>query len=305
MPVDKVSEPRSEIGGKGRDLLWILLAGLAAVAVAALDRWVSLPAFASAAVQVLRVPFGLAYLLFMPGYCLTAALFPYADDIDGLERAGLSLGLSIAWIPALALALAQIPHGLSTWPILLGVLASTGLFAAVAAWRRARSPAGSLFVAHRWRPLVWWQAQPIPNRRVYALCAGAVLLAGMALTWTFLVPSPSQHMTEFYLLGRDGRAESYPREMVAGETITVTLGIANREGATCTYRVQLQAQGQQVGAAGPVVLQDGQVWERAIVLTLSQPGNDQPVEFVLFRDDGVEPYRTLRLWINVVEEIEL
>ncbi|MCB0238602.1 MAG: DUF1616 domain-containing protein, partial [Anaerolineae bacterium] len=90
--------------------------------------------------QPLRLALGLAYVLFVPGYCLTAALFPREDDIDGIERLGLSLGLSVAWVPVLALILDRLPWGLRLWPIVVGELLSMAIFAAIALWRRSRLP---------------------------------------------------------------------------------------------------------------------------------------------------------------------
>ncbi|NIV40551.1 MAG: hypothetical protein GWN58_67460 [Anaerolineae bacterium] len=34
---------------------------------------------------------------------------------------------------------------------------------------------------------------------------------------------------------------------------------------------------------------------------LPRAGEDQQVQFLLYRDEGQEPYRQLRLWIDVVE----
>jgi uncharacterized membrane protein len=38
-----------------------------------------------------------------------------------------------------------------------------------------------------------------------------------------------------------------------------------------------------------------------VTYALSRPGDDQQTEFLLYRDGGQEPYRRLRLWINIVE----
>ena len=39
-----------------------------------------------------RIPLGLAMVLFVPGYVFIAALFPRKTDLEGLERAALSFG---------------------------------------------------------------------------------------------------------------------------------------------------------------------------------------------------------------------
>src|SRR3972149_42796 len=65
-----------------------------------------------------RIILGLPFVLFFPGYALMAALFPRKDDIDPIERVALSLGLSIAVVPLIGLALNYSPWGIRLDPIL-------------------------------------------------------------------------------------------------------------------------------------------------------------------------------------------
>src|SRR4029453_5369256 len=73
-------------------------------------------------VPLLQVPLGLLGALLAPGYALTVALFPRRDQIDGLARAALSFGLSVAVLPVLALVLNALPWGIRPWPIALSLL---------------------------------------------------------------------------------------------------------------------------------------------------------------------------------------
>jgi uncharacterized membrane protein len=43
----------------------------------------------------IRVVFGLFYVMFLPGYALCWLFFPDDSEINGIERLGLSMGLSI------------------------------------------------------------------------------------------------------------------------------------------------------------------------------------------------------------------
>src|SRR6266705_2796807 len=58
-------------------------------------------------------------ILFVPGYVLMAALFPRAKEIDWIERVALSLGLSIAVVPLLALLLNFTPFGIRFGPVIV------------------------------------------------------------------------------------------------------------------------------------------------------------------------------------------
>jgi uncharacterized membrane protein len=295
-----IDEPRGKVAWQDFGLA-LLGAGLLVVLIA-LSQWLWF-------LQPLRLALGLAYVLFVPGYCLTAALFPRADDIDGIERIGLSLGLSVAWVSVLALLLDRLPWGLRLWPIVLGELLSILVFMAVALWRRKRLPAAEAYAPElAWRPRPWWRELPQFEKRIYGLVAGALLVAGLAAAWVFLVPSPSQFMTEFYMLGADGLAESYPREAAVDQEIGVTLGVMNRERDERSYRVEVWAvdpwtegRRQLVAQAGPVDLAVGSGREWPIAWQMPWAADDQVVELLLFSGDEAEPYRSLRLWLNVTE----
>ena len=259
----------------------------------------------------LRLLLGLAYVLYVPGYCLTAALFPGRTDLDGIERTGLSLGLSIAWVPVLALILDRLPWGLRLWPIAWGVLISILLFSGVAIWRRARLPLSTAHVPDmNWQPRRWWGALSRLEKRIYQLCALALLLAGGAAAFVFLVPSPDEFMTEFYMLGAEGLAESYPREAAVGEELTVTMGISNLERDEQTYRVEVWVvdtwtpdRKELVSTAGPFTLPQADQLTQSIGWAMPWAGDDQQVELLLFiqDQDSTEPYRRLRLWLDVSE----
>ena len=49
----------------------------------------------SAILSALRIIFGLVFLLFVPGYALTLALFPRKEEITLIERVGFAGVLSI------------------------------------------------------------------------------------------------------------------------------------------------------------------------------------------------------------------
>lgn len=309
----------------GKDFRLILLGGLILLLLIAL-------APALWFLQPLRLLLGLAYVLVVPGYCLTAALFPRRDDLDGIERAGLSLGLSIAWIPVLALVLDRLPWGLRLWPIVLGEMASILLLMAVAAWRRARQPAGMAHAPEpNWRLGPWWRSLPTAEKHLYRFVAAALVLSTLALAAVFLLPAPDEFMTEFYMLGPEGLAENFPQEARAGEELGVTLGIANQEQDARTYRVEVWAvdpwaEGRRalVAQAGPLDLARGESIQWPITWRMPWSGDDQVVDVLLYSGPSAQPqfslqsfvselaqllqdspdappYRSLRLWLNVKE----
>ncbi len=255
-----------------------------------------------AALAALRLLLGLAYVLFVPGYLLQVALFPRAADVDGAERLALSFGLSVALIPILAVGLHMSPWGLRPWPI-VAVEGLTIAAAATAAWWRGRrlSPLERFHVSPAVDVRGWWADQDRMNRILYGSLAGALLIAAVAVSAIVLLPKAGDHFTEFYALGAAGLAEDYPRQAVVGQPMTVTLGIANREGAPTEYRVEIRAQGQLLTSAGPAPLSANELWERRLSYALPRAGTDQAVELLLYREGRSEPYRSLELWVDVGE----
>jgi len=255
-----------------------------------------------------RLLLGLIYILYVPGYCLTAALFPNKDDLDGIERTGLSIGLSIAIVPLLALLLDRLPWGIRLWPILWGEYGTMALCTRVALSRRASLPVGEAYAPElSWRPRPWWRSLAKPEKRIYMLLASALLLAGFSTAWVFLVPSPDEFMTEFYILGQEGLAQDYPRQVAPNEEMSVTMGMVNHERDEHHYRVEVWAvdswadQRQLVAEAKSVVLSPGDEQESLFTWAMPSVGDEQKVEFLLFIDDDPTPYRQLRLWLDVVE----
>ncbi len=71
-----------------------------------------------------RYLFGSLFVLFLPGYSFIKALFP-VREIDNVERAALSIGMSLAVVAINALILNYTPWGISTTPLTLSLLGLT------------------------------------------------------------------------------------------------------------------------------------------------------------------------------------
>lgn len=256
---------------------------------------------------LLRGVLGLAYVLFLPGYALQVFWFPRNEDLDGPERAALSFGLSIALAALLALILNYMPGGIHLWSIAAAEGVTVLLLSLAAAWRRGRVAVEERFhpqVAFDWR--TFWAAQDRTAKVLYSVLGASVIVAfGLLITY-FVLPSPAEFFTEFYMVGPEGLAEYYPRQASVGEPLTVTMGVTNRERTAMTYRVELWVQNgwddsrrQQVGALGPFELPAGETVEAPLVWAMPWAGEDQRVDVLLFAGEGAEPYRRLRLWVNV------
>ena len=86
----------------------------------------------------LRAVLGFILVLFVPGYVFVSALFPGSDELNGIERLALSIGLSICIVIFIGIALNYTPWGIRLKPILLSISAFTLAFTAISAYRRVK-----------------------------------------------------------------------------------------------------------------------------------------------------------------------
>ena len=111
-------------------------------------------------------------------------------------------------------------------------------------------------------------------------------------------PVPEQPLTEFYILGIEGKAENYPQELAPGEEGKVKVGIVNREHKEMDYRLEVMVDGDKLYERSPIQLMPEEKWERVIGFTIQKTGSKQKVEFRLAKGSE-QPGETRYLWVNV------
>ena len=217
-------------------------------------------------------------LLFLPGYTFLSVLFPgrpsresEADSplsrsarfgsvrsieqrgITWGERAALSFGLSLVWLPILALVLAATPFSLTTEPIFAIVSAFIVLAAAVGALRRARLPPDERFVLPYRRWLVDARAafSRSPTDTVLTAVLALSMLAALAsIGYALAVPTDATTSSEFYVgtVNESGNLtyEGYPETFTAGQPVELTVGVENQENRRTGYTVVAQFQRVEV-----------------------------------------------------------
>ena len=82
----------------------------------------------------------------------------------------------------------------------------------------------------------------IRNKALLAILIVAILGALGMLGCTIANPKVGG-VTEFYILGLNGKATGYPKELVVGEEARVIVGIINREQETMSYQVEIRIDG--------------------------------------------------------------
>lgn len=221
----------------------------------------------------LRVGFGLAFVLFVPGYALIAALFPEAGGsstvdqsgagdetedsslrergIDGIERVALSFGLSIAVVPLIGLILNFTPWGIRLNPIMVALTVFTLGMTVIAVSRRAQLPSDEQFsVPYR----SWIQAggdelfspQSRTDAALNILLIVCVMLAIGSVGYAVGVPQQGESFSEFYLLTEnesgDLVADGYPTDFEQGQSQELVVGVGNQEHEEIAYTVVVEIQ---------------------------------------------------------------
>jgi len=248
--------------------------------------------------NVLRIILGLPFLLFFPGYTLIAVLFIKKEGMGSIERVALSFGLSIAVVPLIGLILNYTPWGIRTEPVLYSV-ASFILITSIIAWlRRGRLPEPERFGIEFQMRLPGWGGG-VWDRALSVILALAILGALGTLGYAIASPKVGERFTEFYIEGLEGKAIGYPKELVVGEEGKVIVGIINREHETVTYQVEVAIDGVKNNEVGPVALDHDGEWEEIVGFTSGRAGDNQKVEFLLYKQGQNEIYQRLHLWVDV------
>lgn len=249
-----------------------------------------------------RIVLGLLFILFFPGYTLIAALFPKKSDLGTVERIALCFGLSIAIVSLIGLILNYTPLGIRLDPVVSSIASFTIIASTIALYRRRILPKEQRFGLKLHINLPNWRGQSKLDRALTLLLTLSIIGAIGALAYVTAMPTVGEKFTDFYVLDPKGMAEDYPRELVVGERGKVILGIINREYKETTYFVEVKIDGDKVQEVGPISLAHEEKWEGEVAFAPKRVGENQKVEFLLFKSEKSEPYRGLHLWADVKRE---
>lgn len=224
---------------------------------------------------------GLLLVLVLPGYALSYALLGI-DRLDRIERAAISLGLSLMLTVMGGLLLNVLPWKLSpaTWLVWTTVITLHASVAAIIRVSMQNAATCRRASSRRWQL----------RRGELAL----VLLAGMLVVSAYAVARVGAELqrstfTQFWML-----------PAVGSEQPAVRLGIANTEGRTMQYQLQVFTDDERFIWRRRVALEAGHRWETTILIPseLTEVEQGTRLEGRLFQVGLPEnSYRQTRLWL--------
>ena len=243
----------------------------------------------------LRILRSLLCLLVTPGYATLAAFFPAGKDIDHTTRFGLSPIVSIAVLIPIGLVLNYSIWGLRLEAILTVSTVYVVLFGLAALWRRPACPRNS--------------SSNCPGRahrgRGKDPSDGCIVSAFGIAVWGYfegLVAEKRENNTpNSTFWARTASPINILSRLPWESRLTVILGIANHENVAVLYHVVIMEADGTLQRIASITLEDNQTWEQPCTFTLTIPGERNRTSFLLYREGDSEPYRSLQLWITVLE----
>lgn len=190
--------------------------------------------------NLVRLILGVPFLLFIPGYVLVFALFPFrksGESISVIERIALSLGASVAIVPLIGLALNFSRWGIRLQPLLLLVSVFIFSIGLIALYRwLVTAPEERFNVSFNVSfPLFENRADKV----LTLVLAALIITSTVLLVYVIVVPKVGERFTEFFVLGVNGTADQYPQNLSVGENASVILGITNHEYRNITYIIEV------------------------------------------------------------------
>jgi len=192
----------------------------------------------------LRVVLALPIMLFIPGYCVIAALFPKEGDINLIERFALSFGLSIAIVPLIGLGLNFTPWGIRLEPVMTAVTLFTLVMVLVAYYTRSVLPPDEQFRIHFFSAAAAIREEIVPSKQgrfdriLGVVLALAILVTIATAIYVIAVPREGEQFSEFFILGNNQTAENYPNGIIPGQVYPMFVGVGNREHRNTRYTIE-------------------------------------------------------------------
>jgi uncharacterized membrane protein len=245
-----------------------------------------------------RIVFGLPFILFFPGYTLTTVISPRKKGMTGVFRVALSIGLSFAVVILIGFVLNYLSSGIRIESILFSIFAFIMVMSAIGLFGlRKLAPAERLDIEFT---IAFPRLGTGIDSVLYILLILAVLSALGAIIYDIAMPKAGQNFNEFYLLGSSGQMTDYVEDLHVGQTGNVIVGIVNDDHETVTYRVEVTIGGVKNNEIDGITLAQGTKWQNDVSFTPQVLGNNQKVEFSLYRGEETAPlFEPLYLWVNI------
>lgn len=245
-----------------------------------------------------RIVLGFFLVLFLPGYSLISILFPRIYDLGSVERIILSFGLSIAIVPLLGFGLNYSPFGIRLIPMLIVLSTFTISLSLIALVTRSKFPAEERFRVPFEKLLKVNLGKNTLDKVLSILLIASIITSCAILVYVVLKPKTGERFTEFFILSQNGTAFEYLTDFNVGEYGKVIINVVNHEYKNVNYRLEVTLNGSMIHEEY-ILVHENEKWENPFTFKATKKGKNQKLEFLLYKNQNREAYRTLHLWVSV------
>ena len=238
---------------------------------------------------------GFILVTFIPGYCLLSALFPGKNKLGGVERASLSIALSLI-VAALTVLALKYTSGVSWTSTLLALSGISMVLVVLAFLRRWETDEKDIFYPKfSIKPFSdYLKGRSSEYKTLMVVTAAVLVIVVSATVYVALVPQDEEGFTEFYITGPQAMAADYPSNLTVGENGNVTLGIVNHEHGSVNYEVVVKSNNRTLDQWN-VTVAKGAKLEIPYQFTGTSAGKKE-IKFLLYKlPDEEKVYRSLYL----------
>jgi uncharacterized membrane protein len=253
--------------------------------------------------NILRIVFGLPFLLFLPGYSFVSALWTKKTELGGLERVALSLGLSIAIVALVGLGLNYTPWGIALTSVVSTLFILIILLVVITRIRRSRLEPRERFTL-RFDFLIEFGKTMSSSDKLFVLITVIAIVIGMSFLFYIATNPPKEQYTALFIHDENGTTNDYPTSLEINESASIIITVACHEQQVTDYdtviRLLPESGLNRTLIEYNFLLLDDEEWRQEFNFSINESGKFK-LEVELFKDGGTMPYATNHLWIDVEE----
>ena len=251
----------------------------------------------------LRVILSLPILLFLPGYALISAMFPKKDDLSIIERFSIGFGLSVAIFVFSGFALSVTSYKFRPYPLVLSLSVITMILVLVTFLLRWRVSEDERFsfdystIQNYFKSLKMEKKEPTEIEKALTMVLIISIIISSGMLAIAKLTFEEEKFSTLYILGEGGKADNYPLDLYLLEPESIMVGVENYEHSPVNYTLDVMLGGYLIDRE-KISLNHEEVWVQNFSFKPKHVGRGMKFQFLLFKEDLSEPYRSVHLWVN-------
>lgn len=126
-----------------------------------------------------------------------------------------------------------------------------------------------------------------------------LIVAIVSVIYLVVFHNPGEDYTEFYILDYDNNTTHYPTNVSQYSVEKINIGIKNEEHTTMNYTIKVKKDNYTIAQYNRTLKNNEETLTPYYFDETSRIGDNQKLQFELYKGNISEPYRTLNLRYNV------